>query len=133
MPRKQDVHASRYFKASEVPDGWALTAEVEMARLEKFQNGRDEVEKLVVYFRKQKSGLVVGPTVWDQFAEIIGTDEADDWKGHLVELYRDKTPFQGKTVPCIRVRKPGTPPPSKGAAKKPKLDPKPDFNDSIDM
>jgi hypothetical protein len=130
MPRKQDVIQSNHFRASDYPDSWALTAEVEMSRLEKFRNGHDENEKLVVYFKKQKPGLVVGSVVWDQFAEVTGTDEANDWKGHLVELYRDRTSFQGKMVPCIRVRKPGAslkklsrkPPPARG---------KPDFNDEI--
>jgi hypothetical protein len=110
MPRKQDVIQSKHYRATDYPDGWALTAEVEMSRLEKFQNGHDETEKLVVYFKKQKPGLVVGSVVWDQFAEVTGTDEANDWKGHRVELYRDRTEFKGKLVPCIRVRKPGTPP-----------------------
>jgi hypothetical protein len=117
MPRKQDVIQKKHYRAVDYPDGWAQTVEVEMSRLEKFQNGHDETEKLVVYFKRQKPGLVVGSVVWDQFAEVTGTDESNDWKGHLVELYRDKTPFQGKLVPCIRVRKPGAPP--KKPSKKP--------------
>jgi hypothetical protein len=126
----QDVIQSKHYRASDYPDGWSLPAEVEMSRLEKFQNGHDETEKLVVYFKKQKPGLVVGSVVWDQFAEVTGTDEANDWKGCLVELYRDKTSFQGKTVPCIRVRKPGTPP-KKPSKKPPPASGKPDFNDDI--
>jgi hypothetical protein len=131
MPRKQDVHQSKYFRAADYPEGWTLTAEVETARVEEFQNGSDKIEKLVVYLKKQKSGLVIGPTVWDQFAELTGTDEANDWKGHRVELYRDKTRFGGKVVPCIRVRKPDTPAPAKKSSKKPPEGSKPDFNDEV--
>ena len=129
MPRKQDVIQKKHYRAADYPDGWAQTVEVEMARLEKFQN--DETEKLVVYFKRQKPGLVVGSVVWDQFAEVTGTDESNDWKGHLVELYRDKTPFQGKMVPCIRVRKPGTPPQKSSKKPAPKGKPPEQLSDEI--
>jgi hypothetical protein len=128
MPRKADVHQSKYYRAGDYADDWTLTAEVETARLEDFENGHGKAEKLVVYFRKQKPGLVIGPTVWDQFADVTGSDESDDWKGAVVELYRDKTSFQGKMVPCIRVRKPGEKP---KAAKKRKPDDTPDMDDEI--
>jgi hypothetical protein len=130
--RKADAYPSRYFKATNFPDDWELTVEVEMARFEDFQNGDKKTEKLVVYFRKQKSGLVVGPTVWDQFIEATGEEDCDDWKQHRVTLYRDTTPFQGKTVPCIRVRKPEMAPakkPSRKAA--PKQEEQPEFDDEI--
>ena len=62
--RKNEAYPSKYFKAKDLPNDWTLTVEVEMARMEKFENGRgkEEAEKLVVYFRKQKSGLVTGGT-----------------------------------------------------------------------
>src|SRR5262249_1026849 len=103
-----DAYPSKYFKAADFPDDWSLTVEVEMARMEEFEGdrGKGKSEKLVVYFRKQKSGLVTGPVVWDQFIEVTGEEDCDDWKGPWVELFRDKTAFGGKTVACIRVRKP---------------------------
>jgi hypothetical protein len=130
--RKNEAYPSRYFKAKDFPDDWTLTVEVEMARMEKFENGRgkDAAEKLVVYFRKQKSGLVVGPTVWDQFIEATGEEDCTDWKGRHVCLYRDTTQFGGDTVACIRVRKPGAPvkKPKKAA---PKDDSPPDYDDEV--
>ncbi len=132
--RKSDAYPSRYFKAADYPDDWTLTAEVEMARMEEFENdrGKDKKEKLVVYFRKVKSGLVVGPTVWDQFIEVTGEEDCDNWKGHRVTLYRDTTPFAGKSVPCIRVRKPGAAP-SKKPSKKAAPPPDDDMNDSLEF
>lgn len=109
--RKSDAYPSKYFRATDFADDWTLTVEVETARMEKFQNGRDkDTEKLVVYFRRQKSGLVVGPTLWDQFIEVTGEEDCSDWKGHCVELHRDWTEFQGKDTKCIRVRAPSAPP-----------------------
>jgi hypothetical protein len=137
--KKRDVYPTRYFTATDFPET-PMVLQIEVARREEFENDGKSVEKLVVYFVGQKSGLVVGPTVWDQIADIVAADgvdkfDSDDftkWPGHWVELYRDKTPFGGKMVPCIRARKPNTPPPSKMKVKKPKpVQPYPD--DPIDM
>jgi hypothetical protein len=130
--RKNEAYPRKYFRAKDYPEGWTITVEVEMARMESFENGKSDDEKMVVYFRKQKSGLVIGPTVWDQFIEVTGKEDCDEWKGHRVELYRDWTKFQGDDVECIRVRKAGEPPkkPTKKLAPK---DDKPDFNDSIEF
>jgi hypothetical protein len=130
--RKNEAYPSKYFKAKEHPDDWTLTVEVEIAHMENFENGKDSRERLVVYFRRVKSGLVVGPTVWDQFIAATGEEDSDDWKGHRVELYRDWTQFQGKDVECIRVRKPPDEPAKKSKKKSaPKEDDKPEFNDSV--
>jgi hypothetical protein len=142
MSRKSEVYPTRYFRASGLPDGWSLTAQVEACRREPFDGERDgeKIDKLVVYFHGQKSGLVVGPVVWDQIAEVMaanGVDRsnADDyefWPGHWLELHRDRTQFGGKMVPCIRVREPSTiPSPKVKARAKKKPDAKPDFNDSL--
>src|SRR5215472_16085736 len=132
--KKTDAYPSRYFKAANFPDDWTLAVEIEVARMEEFENdrGKGKTEKLVVYFRRQKSGLVVGPTVWDQFIAVTDQEDSDHWKGHRVELYRDYTAFGGNTVPCIRVRKPEEmAPPSKKPPKK--AAPKPNYDDEIPM
>jgi hypothetical protein len=132
MPLKSDCYPSKYFKAADVPAGWSLVAEVETARTEKFQGDRGgrEAEKLVVYFKRQRSGLVVGPTVWNQFIEVTGEENSDDWTGHRVELFRDITAFGGKMVPCIRIRKPEEEAPTKKPSK-PKAQRAADLDDSI--
>jgi hypothetical protein len=114
MPKKHEVCAAKHFRAKDFPADWTLTAEVETARVEKIGRGKDEQEKLVVYFRRQQPGLVCGPVLWDAFIEITNEENSDDWKGTIVELFITTTTFGGDTVPCIRVRKPGAP------AKKPK-------------
>jgi hypothetical protein len=133
--KKQDAYPSKYFKAADFKDDWTLTVEIELARLEEIGSDGKKNEKLVCYFRRQKPGLVVGPTVFDQIADATGEGDSDDWKGHHVELYRDWTNFQGKSVPCIRVRKPNEPPAKKKPAKKPAPtgggDLKTDLNDEI--
>jgi hypothetical protein len=137
--RKRDIYPTRYFVANDFPEK-PMVLEIETARTEKFENDGKSTEKLVVYFRGQKSGLVVGPTVWDQIAEVAAADgvskfDSDDytkWKGHWVELYRDQTRFGGKMVACIRVRKPGALP-KKASKKLPPKNEKPDYNDEVNI
>jgi hypothetical protein len=98
---------------------------------------------LVCYFHGHKSGLVIGPVVWDQISEVmaasgvdkLNADDCEFWPGHWIELHRDRTPFGGKMVPCIRARSPGTIPVTakKKSAKKSKPDTEPDFNDPADI
>jgi hypothetical protein len=128
--RKNEAYPSKYFKAKDYPDDWTLTVEIEMARMENFENGKDSRERMVVYFRRVKSGLVVGPTVWDQIIEATGQEDSNDWKGHRITLYRDWTMFQGKSVECIRARKPDAPA-KKPAKKSAPKDDKPDYDDSV--
>jgi hypothetical protein len=44
-------------------------------------------------------------TNWDSVAVIAG-DDTDDWPGHRIELYPDKTTMKGSLVDCIRIRAP---------------------------
>jgi hypothetical protein len=102
--RKQDAMPTKYFRASDFSNE-PLTLEIEMARMEEFDGDNGTTKKLVVYFRKQRSGLVIGSVVWDQFVLATGEDDSDAWKGHVVELYRTTCQFGAKTVPCLRIRK----------------------------
>ena len=129
--RKTEAYPPKFFKAADLHDDWALTVEVELARMEKLSGNNGESEKLVVYFRKQRSGLVIGPTVWDQFIAATGEEDSNDWKGHTVELYRDRTTFAGKWVPCIRVRKPGEPVIKRPAKKPVSVSTPPELNDEV--
>ena len=101
--RKSDACPTKYFRAADLPADWELTAEIEMARIETFEGDRDkgDAEKLVVYFRKQKSGLVCGPTIWDQLIEATNEEDSDDWPGH--------TSFSCTEQWCNLDRKPSRP------------------------
>jgi hypothetical protein len=127
--KKSDAYPPNYFKASEFGDT-PKVLEIETTRREKFENNGKTEEKTVVYFVGQKSGLVIGPVVWDQFEQVTGADDDKDWSGHRVELYRTTTQFGRDMVDCIRVRAPGTAVKPKSKPKK-KPDPKPDYNDEV--
>lgn len=59
----------------------------------------------IVHFQKTKKGLVLNKTNSNSIAEVYGT-ETDNWTGCIIELYPDKTDYQGKRVDCIRIRVP---------------------------
>ena len=67
--QKHDALPPKYFSATRVNDGFTLTAEIEMSRMEKFDNNGGQTDKLVVYFKKQRSGLVCGSVVFDQLVD----------------------------------------------------------------
>jgi hypothetical protein len=102
--KKSEAFSSdkKYFAAKDFNGPMEL--EIETVRFEKFENDGKSTEKPVVYFRRTQPGLVVGPTVWDQFIDITGEEDTVDWRGHRVELYRTQTTFRGGSVPCLRVR-----------------------------
>jgi hypothetical protein len=95
--RKSDVIKSKYFRAADMPSDWVLQAEIELARVEKFEGGKGksgEAEKLVVYFLKQKSGLVCGPVLWDEMIAATGEEDTDLWPGTVIELATREVPWR---------------------------------------
>jgi len=103
---------------------------IECVRMEKFDNDGKVTEKPEMYFKGERSGLVLGPVKWDQVCEALDEEDSDRWPGLKVELYPDTTRFGGKKVPTISVRKPGSKPKKKS---KPDDSTPADYNDSIDM
>ena len=63
-------------------------------------------EKPVCYFVGIDKGLVLNKTNANSIREIAGTGDVAKWPGVEVVLYEDRTDFQGKRVPCIRIEAP---------------------------
>jgi hypothetical protein len=68
-------------------------------------SGDGSDRKPVLYFEGKEKGLVMNKTNSMVIASSHGED-TDDWGGKSVVLYPTKTQFQGKLVPCVRVRIP---------------------------
>lgn len=54
----------------------------------------------------QPKGLILNKTNGNEISYMHGT-ETDGWAGKQIEVYPTETDYQGKRVPCIRVRRPG--------------------------
>lgn len=65
--------------------------------------GQEKVNKGVVKFVEFDRSMVINRTNLKRVIAMHGTD-TDEWIGKKVTLYPSETDFQGKTVPCIRVR-----------------------------
>lgn len=59
--------------------------------------------KPVLYFQGTSKGMVLNKTNANNIASMYG-DESDAWSGRQITVFPSQTDFQGKSVPCIRVR-----------------------------
>ena len=101
--RMSEAFPSKWLKAADFK-GRGVIATIDDVEMEKV--GDDS--KPIVYFRGKEKGLCLNKTN----ASVIVEDYGDDtrlWKGKPIEMFPDKTSFQGKMVACIRVRVPETP------------------------
>ena len=57
----------------------------------------------VLYFREAKKGMVLKPTNGLRIIAMYGK-ETDSWTGKTITLYPSETDYNGKSVPCFRVR-----------------------------
>ena len=103
MATRDEVFPSKYLKAADL-NGKPVTVTIEGAPLETLKNpeGKEQI-KTVLYFRGSKKMLPLNMTNWDSVADICG-DNTDDWPGHRIELYPDRTQMGSKIVDCIRIR-----------------------------
>jgi len=91
---------SKFLKADDLR-GRAVKLTIDSVQMEKLDDG----EKPVLFFLGKEKGLVLNRTNSDVLADAFG-HETDDWANREIEVYPDKTHYQGKLVACLRVRVP---------------------------
>ena len=111
MPRVGDVFQGNYLKASDL-EGHTVKVTIGGFKMEEIGEEGDKKEKPVLYFHGKKKALVLNVTNANMIADIIGTDELDDWVDHAIEIYPARVDFKGKQVDAIRVRDTRPPPPA---------------------
>ena len=92
-----DVYRSKFLRGTDLQGAVTVT----IARVVVEQIGDDR--KLVVYFEGARRALPLNRTNATSIAEIVGSDETDQWPGTQVSLRPTPVLFQGKTTPAIRV------------------------------
>lgn len=98
---------SNYLKAGDL-NGRAVKVRISGCELEDL----DGEHKPVLRFEGKQKGMVLNRTNAGVLAAALG-DETDNWTGSEVEIYPDRTMFQGRMVDCLRVRVPVPPAPSR--------------------
>src|SRR5215472_17785067 len=105
---RDDVFPSKYLKAADLK-GKPRIVTIESARYEPLK-GLDgkETHKIVLYFENVPKSLPLNATNFDAICDATGFPDTEDWPGELIELYPSKTTMGGKTVDCIRIRRPSS-------------------------
>ena len=108
MMKLSDVlsSGSQYLKAADLPERSELDLVIDKIQVEEIENGSGGQEKKpVLYFRGKEKGMVVNKTDGELLISAYG-DDTESFTGKLIVLYRTETQFQGKLVPCLRLRVP---------------------------
>src|SRR5262249_36146898 len=129
MAKLNEAFPSKYLKATDL-EGGPVVATIKLAALENIKdfNG-NQVPKYVLYFSKALKPLPLNRTNFESVMDISGIDDSDDWGGTKVEVFATTTSMNGKTLDCVRLRKPGAAVKAKPA--KASSNEKPDYNDEI--
>ena len=98
---------SKYLKATDIPPGRDVALQIDEVRLEAMEQSKDE--KPVLYFIGKQKGLVLNKINGEITLGNAYGDDCDAWHGRPVVLFASTTMFQGKNVPCIRLRVPNAP------------------------
>ena len=112
-----DQNFLRWFHLQGKP---ALLEIVKVTREELTLRGGAKKKSPVIAVKQIQGGiesvkpLVMNRTNMEELASFLGR-KPSDWVGKQFVVFQDKTKLGGKTVPCIRIRKPNQP--GKDAAK----------------
>ena len=99
MVDANDYFGGSYLKASDIKKPTTLT--IKETRIEQF----NDREKLVVYFDEVDKGLVLNKINSTRISSIAGSSETNEWPGAKITLFATEVEYDGKDVPCIRVKK----------------------------
>lgn len=97
---------SKFLKAEDLETGKFYTRIIDSVTEEQVGQGNDRAVIPVAWFRGDYSrGLGLSAKInRNMLAHNFGSMETDDWIGRKFTFYRTMTEYQGKAVPCIRVR-----------------------------
>jgi len=94
-----DYFGGNYLKASDIKEPTALTiTKVKEQQLE-------DRKKLIVSFDETDKGLVLNKINTNRIIKWAGSKETDNWAGTKITLLATTVEYDGKDVPCIRVKK----------------------------
>jgi hypothetical protein len=101
--RYNQMFPSRFWKAEDLVQ--PLTVKIKEVKIESL-GGENGEEKPVVYFANEEKALALNKTNCVAIINAVGSDDTDDWRGQLIQLYKDTVMFHGQHTPCVRIRKP---------------------------
>ena len=107
MPNISVIKDSKYLTKNDCGTGILVTVG-ECTQENLAQAGQPEENKWILHFAEPEcKPMVLNSTNAQIIAQILGSEQTEDWQGSKIVLYEDKTiQFQGRLVGGIRVRAP---------------------------
>lgn len=68
-----------------------------------YGDGNGPKKQVVLAFNGTDKVLGLNRTNANRLAELIGSDDSDDWVGATIRLFVEQVAFQNKTVPAVRI------------------------------
>jgi hypothetical protein len=100
-----EVYPSKYLRGADLA-AHAVTVTIDSIALEPFfdPESKQTVKKPVLYFAGKSKGLVLGKSLAYKIAEILGSDDMDDWKGKRVVIFTEKRNVYGEVKDLFTAR-----------------------------
>jgi hypothetical protein len=96
-----DAFPSKYLRPKDLG---AAAPVVTIAAVRMERVGQRQTSKPVVTFVGKTKGLILNKTNATTIAQLLGTEDTEQWAGRQVRLYATDTTFGKDTVRCIRVK-----------------------------
>lgn len=112
MPSLDELYPSRWLKAADIK-GRQVTVTIEKIVIEDL----GDESKPVAYFVGRDKGVVLNVTNARTIADIVGSNNTDDWVGKKITLFTQKVNFQNRLTDAIRVLPPAEPQQVRGPAR----------------
>lgn len=100
MARINDIYGGNYLKAEDIKGNGDIRVTIESVSYDEY----DGKKRAVLHFRGKDKCLPLNVTNANMIAELLGSDEMDDWEGQMIVLYVTRVDFQGKRVDAIRIK-----------------------------
>ncbi len=94
-----EYFGGEFLKAEDITEPMKLT----IMKVE--EREYDGNKKLVVLFDETDKVFGLNKINTNRIIEWVGTEETDEWPGTVLTLVKSSVEFDGKDVPCIRVKK----------------------------
>jgi hypothetical protein len=102
MPSINDYYPSKFVTHPDLK-GKPHVLTIAAVTRELVGQGPDQQRKCVIAFSGAEKKFICNKTNFSIIEDFLGPG---DWVGKQIELFPDRTAFQGKQVPCIRIRAP---------------------------
>ncbi len=119
MAKIGDIYGGNFLKADDIKGKGDIRVQIEQISYGEY----DGKKRAVLHFKGRDKVLPLNVTNANMLAEILGTDEMDEWEGKRITLYTARVDFQGKRVDAIRIKEAKAPAPAKSV---PKPEPEPE-------